>query len=87
MPFELEQRQEPRFPFTAIVGQRAMKRALVLNTINPKIGGVLIRGKKGTAKSTAVRALAALLPEVTVLRGCPYSCPPDERQNLCEWCQ
>ena len=87
MAFEIEKRQEPRFPFTAIVGQRAMKRALALNTINPKIGGVLIRGKKGTAKSTAVRALAALLPDVSVLRGCPYSCLPEGRQGLCEWCE
>ena len=64
-----------------------MKRALALNAINPKIGGVLIRGKKGTAKSTAVRALAALLPDVTVLRGCPYSCPPEAKQGLCQWCE
>ena len=71
-----EQPSEPRFPFTAIVGQTAMKRALLLNAINTKIGGVLIRGKKGTAKSTAVRSLAALLPGVVVLQGCPYSCPP-----------
>ncbi len=77
---------EPSFPFTAIVGQTAMKRALLLNTVNPKIGGVLIRGKKGTAKSTAVRSLAALLPEVSVLQGCPYSCPPEARQGLCRWC-
>jgi len=83
----LQQRPEPRFPFTAIVGQTAMKRALLLNAINTKIGGVLIRGKKGTAKSTAVRSLAALLPEVTVLRGCPYSCSPGARQGLCQWCQ
>ena len=78
---------EPSFPFTAIVGQTAMKRALLLNTVNPKIGGVLIRGKKGTAKSTAVRSLAALLPEVTVLQGCPYSCSPEARQGLCQWCE
>ncbi len=83
----LQQRPEPRFPFTAIVGQTAMKRALILNAINTRIGGVLIRGKKGTAKSTAVRSLAALLPEVTVLRGCPYSCVPENRQGLCQWCQ
>ncbi len=63
-----------------------MKRALILNAINPRIGGVLIRGKKGTAKSTAVRSLAALLPEVSVIRGCPYSCPPDNRQGLCQRC-
>ena len=78
---------EPRFPFTAIVGQTTMKRALILNAVNTRIGGVLIRGKKGTAKSTAVRSLAALLPEVSVLRGCPYSCPPENRQGLCQWCQ
>ena len=81
-----EQRTEPSFPFTAIVGQTAMKRALLLNAINSKIGGVLIRGKKGTAKSTAVRSLAALLPEVSVLQGCPYSCAPELRQGLCQWC-
>ena len=83
----MEQRSEPRFPFTAIVGQTAMKRALLFNAINTKIGGVLIRGKKGTAKSTAVRSLAALLPEVTVLQGCPYSCSPEARQGLCQWCE
>ena len=83
----MPEKTEPRFPFTAIVGQTAMKRALILNAINTRIGGVLIRGKKGTAKSTAVRSLAALLPEVSVLRGCPYSCPPENRQGLCQWCQ
>ena len=77
---------ESRFPFTAIVGQSAMKRALLLNAVNPKIGGVLVRGKKGTAKSTAVRSLAALLPEVTVVQGCPYNCSPEERQGLCGRC-
>ena len=79
--------REPRFPFTAIVGQRSMKRALLLNAINPRIGGVLIRGKKGTAKSTAVRSLAALLPEVPVVTGCQYSCLPNAPQPVCQWCQ
>ena len=83
----MQQQPEPRFPFTAIVGQTAMKRALLFNAVNPKIGGVLIRGKKGTAKSTAVRSLANLLPEVTVVRGCPYSCAPGAGQGLCQWCQ
>ncbi len=82
-----QNRSEPRFPFTAIVGQTAMKRALILNAINTRIGGVLIRGKKGTAKSTAVRSLAALLPEVDVVRGCPYSCHPDSPEPLCPWCE
>ncbi|MFX1588671.1 MAG: magnesium chelatase, partial [Promethearchaeota archaeon] len=52
------------YPFTAIIGQDLMKLALILNAVNPKIGGVLIRGMKGTAKSTAVRALADILPEI-----------------------
>ena len=79
--------REPRFPFTAIVGQTPMKRALLLNAINPRIGGVLVRGKKGTAKSTAVRSLAALLPQVPVVPGCAYSCPPGSPQEVCQWCQ
>ncbi|NTU62303.1 MAG: magnesium chelatase, partial [Chloroflexi bacterium] len=56
------------FPFTAIVGQERMKRALVLNAVYPQIGGVLIRGERGTAKSTAARALSALLPEIDVVQ-------------------
>ena len=79
--------REPRFPFTAIVGQTPMKRALLLNAINPRIGGVLVRGKKGTAKSTAVRSLAALLPQVPVMPGCSYSCQPGAPQEVCQWCR
>lgn len=75
----------PIFPFTAIVGQDRMKRALVLNAIYPLIGGVLIRGERGTAKSTAVRALAALLPEIRVVADCPFSCNPDD-SLLCDNC-
>ncbi|MDD4498694.1 MAG: ATP-binding protein, partial [Methanosarcinaceae archaeon] len=74
------------YPFTAIVGQERMKKALVLNLINPKIGGVLIRGEKGTAKSTAVRALASLLPEIEVVEGCSFGCDPHDRQEMCEAC-
>src|SRR3990172_7028016 len=77
----------PIFPFTAIVGQAKMKRALVLNAINPLIGGVLIRGERGTAKSTAVRALAALLPEIDVVADCPFSCNPHEQDRLCDKCR
>ena len=75
------------FPFTALVGQEAMKQALTLNAINPGIGGVLIRGEKGTAKSTAVRALARLLPELEVVADCPYGCPPDQPEVQCADCR
>lgn len=75
-----------QFPFTAIVGQHAFRRALVLNAINPEIGGVLIRGCKGTAKSTAVRSLAALLPPVDVIAGCPYNCAGGGDQVDCPHC-
>jgi len=75
------------FPFAAIVGQEKMKRALVLNAISPQIGGVLIRGERGTAKSTAARALAALLPEIDVVEGCPFSCDPDLPETLCDDCR
>jgi len=63
-----------------------MKRALLLNAVNPGIGGVLIRGEKGTAKSTAVRALADVLPEIDVVRGCPYSCDPAGFGGVCSAC-
>jgi len=75
------------FPFSAIVGQERMKLALLLNAINPKIGGVLIRGEKGTCKSTAVRALARLLPEQDVVVGCRFGCDPWDRENLCYECK
>ena len=65
------------FPFTALVGQERMRRALVLNAIYPQIGGVLIRGERGTAKSTAARALAALLPEIEVFEGDPFQSDPN----------
>ena len=63
-----------QYPFTAIVGQETMKEALLYNIVMPSIGGVLIRGEKGTAKSTAVRALASLLPARSVVEGCPFRC-------------
>ncbi|MFF0576785.1 putative cobaltochelatase [Streptosporangium saharense] len=68
--------RDPRYPFTAIVGSEDLKLALILNAVSPGVGGVLVRGEKGTAKSTIVRALAALLPPVEVVRGCRFSCDP-----------
>jgi magnesium chelatase subunit D len=64
------------YPFSAIVGQDHLKTALLSNAVSSEIGGVLVRGEKGTAKSTAVRALARLLPQIEVVSGCPYSCDP-----------
>lgn len=80
-------RQRTPYTFVAIVGQEKMKKALVLNVINPGLSGVLIRGEKGTAKSTAVRALAELLPEITVVDGCPFQCDPADTQHLCYYCK
>ncbi|MEU8037615.1 VWA domain-containing protein [Streptosporangium sp. NPDC049078] len=68
--------RNPRYPFTAIVGLEDLKLALILNAVSPRVGGVLVRGEKGTAKSTIVRALAALLPPVEVVTGCRFSCDP-----------
>jgi len=79
-------RRRPVYPFSAIVGQERMKKALLLNAINPGIGGVLLRGEKGTAKSLAVRALAELLPRIKVVARCPFNCDPDVPEELCELC-
>ncbi|MFQ6053306.1 MAG: hypothetical protein ACE5OO_03620, partial [Candidatus Bathyarchaeia archaeon] len=75
------------FPFTAIVDQERLKLALLLNAINPRIGGVLVRGAKGTGKSTAVRALVDLLPEVEFVGDCPFRCSPSDPTNMCEVCR
>jgi Mg-chelatase subunit ChlI len=74
------------YPFLAIVGQEKMKIALILAVINPALGGVLIRGEKGTAKSTAVRALAELLPQQKVIDGCVYGCDPLNKDKWCDDC-
>jgi magnesium chelatase subunit D len=71
------------FPFSAIVGQEDLKLALLLNAVSPEVGGVLVRGEKGTAKSTAVRGLAKLLPPIKVVSGCPYSCDPESPNPEC----
>ena len=71
------------YPFTAIVGQKEMKLALILSLVDPLIGGVLIMGHRGTGKSTAVRALADLLPPIVVVAGCPYNCDPSDPCSHC----
>jgi len=71
------------YPFTAIVGQDDLRLGLLLNAVSPAVGGVLVRGEKGTAKSTAVRALAALMPEVSVVPGCRFSCHPASPDPAC----
>ncbi len=74
------------YPFAAIVGQEDLKTALLLNLVDPRLGGVLIQGEKGTAKSTAVRGLAALMDEVQVVDGCPFHCRADGAV-LCDECR
>ncbi|MEL6567035.1 MAG: magnesium chelatase ATPase subunit I [Pseudomonadota bacterium] len=76
----------PPFPFSAIVGQDDLKRALILCAIDPSIGGVLAFGDRGTGKTTAIRALAALLPPQDVVEGCPYRCAPDAIDPTCPHC-
>ncbi|MFH2057991.1 MAG: ATP-binding protein [Pseudomonadota bacterium] len=74
------------YPFMAIKGQKEMKLALILNIINPGLSGVLIRGEKGTAKSTAVRALARILPEIEKVKGCPFQHDPKGKHQVCMEC-
>src|SRR5512137_872670 len=75
----------PVYPFTAIVGQERMKRSLVLNAVDQRIGGVLIRGERGTGKSTAARAMAALLPEIEVFADSPFNDDPDAPLTWSDW--
>ena len=74
------------FPFSAIVGQEEMKLSFLIAAVDPTIGGVLVFGDRGTGKSTAVRALAALLPEMRAVVGCPYNCEPSSPAGLCAAC-
>jgi len=74
------------YPFTGLVGQEEMKLSLLLNVIDPAIGGVMIMGHRGTGKSTAVRALADLLPPIVKVKGCLYGCDPDNAIELCADC-
>lgn len=74
------------FPFSAIVGQTAMKEALIISAVEPALGGVLVMGDRGTGKSTAVRALAALLPKIETRQNCQYNCSPDAPAAICRTC-
>ena len=75
------------FPFSAIVGQDEMKLALLIAAVDPKVGGVLAFGDRGAGKSTAVRALAGLLPKMKVIAGCRYNCDPDRPEEFCDDCR
>ncbi len=75
-----------RYPFAALIGQEKMKSGLLLNAVDPSIGGILISGHKGTGKSTAVRSLAEILPKIEVVKGCPYHCPVDDLTLMCSTC-
>ena len=83
-PSDNKQTSRPVFPFTAIVGQEEMKLALLLNVIDPKIGGVMIMGDRGTGKSTAVRALVDLLPEIEVILDDPFNSDPNDLELMSE---
>jgi magnesium chelatase subunit I len=80
------ERIRPVFPFSAIVAQQEMKLALILNVIDPSIAGALIMGHRGTGKSTAVRALASLLPDLVHVKGCPFNCDPELAATSCAEC-
>jgi len=80
------QRKRLVFPFSAIVGLDKLKLAILINAINPKIGGLLIRGPKGSGKSTVVRALVDILPKIKVVKDCPFNCSPYDPSNMCPTC-
>ena len=79
--------QCPSFPFTAIVGNEEAKLALILNAINPSIGGVLLKGDRGTGKTTMVRSFAKVLPEIDVVADCPFNCNPYDPNEMCDRCR
>ncbi|MFZ9111379.1 MAG: magnesium chelatase ATPase subunit I [Burkholderiaceae bacterium] len=79
--------RKPAYPFAALVGQQEMQRGLLIATVDPLVGGVLILGDRGTGKSTAVRALADVLPQIVTVKGCPYQCDPAKTAGLCGACE
>jgi magnesium chelatase subunit I len=86
VPTERAGVMRPSYPFSAIVGQEAMKRALLIAVVDPAVGGVLVFGDRGTGKSTAVRALAGLLPAMPVVAGCRFGCDPNANGSRCSEC-
>jgi Mg-chelatase subunit ChlI len=77
----------PRFPFSAVVGHDSLKTALIVNAVDPSIGGVLVHGPRGTGKSTVIRAFAGLLPSISAVAGCPFHCPPEDPAAMHDGCQ
>ncbi|WP_371366783.1 hypothetical protein SRRS_10110 [Sporomusa rhizae] len=75
------------YPFAALTGQEELQLGLLLHAVNPQLGGILIRGEKGTAKSTAVRGLAEMLPDMQAVAGCPYHCDPEDKSQACGECR
>jgi len=84
--YESKMQESIGYPLSAIVSLEDLKLALILNAINPKIGGLLIRGPKGSGKTTAVRALAHVLPKIMIVKDCPFNCSPEDPINMCERC-
>jgi len=76
-----------RFLFSAVVNQHKFKTAFLANIVNPKIGGLLVSGPKGSGKSTIVRAAAGILPDYEAVEGCPFNCPPSLPENFCTLCR
>jgi magnesium chelatase subunit D len=79
--------KRPVYPFAALVGQELLKKSLILNAVNHRLAGVLVRGEKGTAKSTAARGLAALLPPIPMVVSCPFRCHPEQPELMCDTCR
>ncbi len=75
------------YPFVAFLGQENVKKALILNAVNPRVGGILIRGHKGTGKTTLVRGFTEVLPEISIVKGCRFNCNPRDEANLCFECR